>query len=90
MGSVISDGIECPRCNESKGVLEVYYKNYEVYFCCQTTECNFKYSYKWKRDRNNKLITKDGTDNFQFQNLIMVETVFEKGKRIIKEIKDYI
>lgn len=90
MGSAISGDVECVKCKELKGVLEVYYKNYEVFFCCQNKECGFSYSYRWKRDRNRQLITKDGTNNYKFNNLIMVETVFENGKRIVKEIKDYI
>jgi hypothetical protein len=48
----------------------------EEYFSCQNEECGFGYRYEWKRDEDHKLVTRDGTDNRNFDNLIMVETVW--------------
>ena len=87
MGSVITYDEECPKCKQDKGFSDYYYKNGEENFVCQNTECNFQYQYKWKRNNNHKLVTRDGTDNFEFDNLIMVETVVEKGNKTIKELK---
>ena len=35
-----------------------------------------------------KLITKDGTDNFSYANLIRTETTFENGTKVVKEYTD--
>jgi len=86
MGSVITENEECPKCKQEKGYSDYYYKNYEEYFVCQNEECKFEYSYEWKRDGDNKLVTRDGTDNYSFDNLTMVETVYENGEKKITEL----
>lgn len=88
MGSVISYDVECPKCKQEKGFNDFYYKNHEEYFSCQNSECGFGYSYKWKRNEKHKLVTKDGTENHSFDNLIMIETVYENGKETITELKE--
>jgi len=90
MGSIISYDLECPQCKEKKAFSDLYYKNHEEYFFCENEECGFGYSYVWKRDEDHKLVTQDGTENCKFDNLIMVETVFEDGKEKKTEIKKYI
>lgn len=87
MGSIIAYDEECPKCKQEKGFSDYYYRNGEEYFSCQNTECNFEYRYEWKRDDNRKLVTRDGTDNHEFDNLIMVETVFENGDKTITELE---
>jgi len=87
MGSVITYDAECPKCKQEKGVSDFYYKNHEEYFYCQNKECRFSYIYKWKRDKDNNLVTRDGSTNHKFNNLIMVETVYENGKETITELK---
>lgn len=67
MGSVI-DYIECPNC-EHEAYNDFYYKTGEEYVNCQN--CGYRYSATYKRDDNGELITKDGTDNHEFDNLIM-------------------
>jgi hypothetical protein len=86
MGSVISYDDECPKCKKEMGFNDFYYKNHEEYFYCQNEKCQFSYSYSWKRDEEHALVTQDGTDNYNFTNLIMVERVVENGKETIKEI----
>lgn len=67
MGSVI-DYIECPRCgNESYN--DYYYKTGEEYTNCNN--CGYHRSAELKRDNDGKFITKDGTLNYEFDNLIM-------------------
>ena len=87
MGSVMSYDVECPKCKQEKGFSDFYYKNHEEYFSCQNEECDFGYQYEWKRDEDHKLVTRDGTDNRNFDNLIMVETVWEDGKKTITELE---
>ena len=87
MGSVISYDVKCPKCKQEKGFHDFYYKNHEEYFSCQNEECGFEYKYEWKRDKDHKLVTRDGTDNRNFDNLIMVETVWEDGKKTITELE---
>lgn len=86
MGSVITYDIECPKCEQEKGYSDYYYKNHEEYFNCLNEECGFAFSYEWKRDKNNKLVTKDGSDNYNFDNLIMVETTYEDGIETVTEL----
>ena len=86
MGSVITYDVECPKCKQEKGYSDFYYKNHEEYFSCGNKKCGFAFTYLWKRDENRKLVTRDGSDNYQFDNLIMVETVYENGKETTKEL----
>jgi Zn ribbon nucleic-acid-binding protein len=67
MGSVI-DHIECPNCKQ-EAFSDFYYKSGEEYVNCQ--HCGYHYSATYKTDDNGEFITKDGTDNYTFDNLIM-------------------
>lgn len=67
MGSVISD-IECPNCGQD-AFSDFYYKSGEEYVNCQ--HCGYHYSATYKTDGNGEYVTKDGTDNYTFDNLIM-------------------
>ncbi len=39
-----------------------------------------------KTDKDNKLVTRDGTDNCKFDNLIMLETVVKDGVETVTEL----
>ena len=67
MGSVI-DHIECPNCGQDASS-DFYYKTGEEYVNCQ--HCGYHYSATYKRNDEGEFITKDGTDNYTFDNLIM-------------------
>jgi len=67
MGSVI-DYIECPNCGH-EAYSDFYYKTGEEYVNCQN--CGYHYSATYKCDDEGKYVTKDGTDNYSFDNLIM-------------------
>jgi DNA-directed RNA polymerase subunit RPC12/RpoP len=67
MGSVI-DYIECPNCGH-EAYSDFYYKTGEEYVNCQN--CGYHYSATYKTDGNGEYITKDGTENYEFNNLIM-------------------
>jgi len=67
MGSVI-DHIECPNCGH-EAFSDFYYKTGEEYVNCQN--CGYHYSAQYKRDDEGNYVTKDGTDNYEFENLIM-------------------
>ena len=69
MGSVI-DHIDCPNCGQ-EAFSDFYYKTGEEYINCQN--CGYHYSATYKRDKEGKFITKDGTENYEFENLIMEE-----------------
>ena len=68
MGSVI-DYIDCPNCGH-EAYCDFYYKTGEEYVNCQN--CGYHYSATYQRDKEGKYITKDGTDNTTFDNMIMV------------------
>ena len=67
MGSVI-DYIECPNC-EHEAYSDFYYKTGEEYVNCQN--CGYHYSATYKTDDEGEYITKDGTEDYSFENLIM-------------------
>jgi len=67
MGSVI-DYIECPHC-KTEAYSDFYYKTGEEYINCQN--CGYHYSATYKCDSEGKYVTKDGTNNYEFDNLIM-------------------
>lgn len=67
MGSVI-DYIECPNCGH-EAYNDFYYKTGEEYTNCQN--CGYHYSATYKTDGNGEYVTKDGTDDYSFDNLIM-------------------
>jgi len=67
MGSVI-DYIECPNCGH-EAYSDFYYKTGEEYVNCQN--CGYHYSATYKTDGNGEYVTKDGTDDYSFDNLIM-------------------
>jgi DNA-directed RNA polymerase subunit RPC12/RpoP len=67
MGSVI-DYIECPNCGH-EAYNDFYYKTGEEYVNCQN--CGYHYSATYKTDDEGNYVTKDGTDNYEFDNLIM-------------------
>ena len=69
MGSVI-DFIECPNCKQ-EAYSDFYYKTGEQYVSCSS--CGYNHSHYWKRNEEGKFETLDGTDNYHFDNLIMVE-----------------
>ena len=69
MGSVI-DYIECPHCG-TEAYSDFYYKTGEEYVNCQN--CGYHYSATYKRDDDGEFVTKDGTNNYTFDNLIMEE-----------------
>lgn len=67
MGSII-DYIACPNCG-TEAYNDFYYKTGEEYTRCNN--CGYSYSATYKRDDNGDFITKDGTDDYDFNNLIM-------------------
>ena len=67
MGSVI-DYIECPNCKQ-EACSDFYYKTGEEYVNC--TNCGYHYSASYKRNDEGQFMTKDGTDDFSFSNLIL-------------------
>ncbi len=87
MGSIITYDMECPECKQEKGFNDHYYKTGEEYFYCGNEDCGFSYRYEWKRDDDREFVTRDGTDNHQFTNLIMVETIRKDGVETITELK---
>jgi hypothetical protein len=69
MGSVI-EFIDCPNCGQ-EAYSDFYYKSGEQYVNC--SNCGYHHSQYWKRNVEGKFETLDGTDNYHFDNLIMVE-----------------
>jgi hypothetical protein len=69
MGSVL-DYIECPNC-QKEAYSDYYYKTGEEYTNCQN--CGYHYSATYKTDKEGKYVTKDGSENYTFDNLIMEE-----------------
>ena len=61
-------------------------KDDEEYFFCENDDCRFSYKYEWKRDEDSKLVTRDGTENYKFDNLIMLETLVKDGVETITEL----
>jgi Zn ribbon nucleic-acid-binding protein len=84
MGSVI-DYIECPNC-EHEAYSDFYYKTGEEYVNCQN--CGYHYSATFKTDDEGEYITKDGTDNYSLDNMIM-ETNEIKNPYSSYRIKQY-
>jgi Zn ribbon nucleic-acid-binding protein len=84
MGSVI-DYIECPNC-EHEAYSDFYYKTGEEYVNCQN--CGYHYSATFKCDEDGKYITKDGTENYALDNMI-VETNELKNPYGAYKIKYY-
>ena len=78
--------MKCPECKQETGFHDFYYKNDEEYFFCENGDCMFSYKYEWKRDEDNKLVTRDGTDSRKFDNLIMIETVYKDGVEAVTEL----
>jgi hypothetical protein len=67
MGSTI-ESITCQHCGNTETYYEFYYKTGEEYTNCN--KCGYYYSSMWKRDDNGLLMTKDGTDDLSWENLI--------------------
>jgi hypothetical protein len=67
MGSVV-DYIDCPHCGE-EAWSDFYYKTGEEYVRCN--HCGYYRDAALKRDDGGQLITKDGSDRIEFDNLIM-------------------
>ena len=67
MGSVI-DHIECPNC-EHEAYQDFYYKTGEEYVNCP--HCGYHYSAVFKTNGNGEYVTKDGTEDYSFDNLIL-------------------
>jgi len=66
MGSVHSE-MNCPRCGYDRCTEEYYYKIHEIFVFCP--ECGYLYEHKIKRDELGEIITKDGTENYKFENI---------------------
>ena len=73
MGSVI-DNTACPRCG-GDAFSEYYYNSGEEEITCM--HCGYQYEGRYKRDENRKLVTKDGTNDYKFENLIWTEKVVQ-------------
>jgi hypothetical protein len=73
MGSVI-DTIACNRCG-GEAYSEYYYNSGEEETSCM--HCGYQYSGRYQRDENRKLVTKDGTDDYRFENLIWTEKIVQ-------------
>lgn len=69
MGSVL-DTLECPIC-KGEAHSDYYYKTGEEYIFCPS--CGYRREHKWERDENGELITKDGTQNYNFDNLNWID-----------------
>ena len=69
MSSII-DNIECPNCG-TEAHSDFYYKTGEEYVSCNN--CGYYSSVTFRRDENGDFVTEDGTDNYDFDNLIMEE-----------------
>lgn len=69
MGSVLTD-IECPNCQQ-EAYSDFYYKTGEEYINCQ--HCGYHYSVTFKTDDKGKYITRDGSENYILDNLILEE-----------------
>jgi len=69
MGSVL-DTMECPRC-KGEATTDFYYKTGEEYVFCPS--CGYRRECTYLRDENGNLVTKDGTDNYEFKNLFWTE-----------------
>jgi len=67
MGSVI-DYSECPNCGQ-ECYNEFYYKTGEEYIFCNS--CGYNYSAEYKTNEYGGYLTKDGTDNYSFDNLTL-------------------
>lgn len=67
MGSVI-DYIDCPNCGH-EAHSDFYYKTGEEYVMCNN--CGYRRSAQLRRDADGELVTKDGTDRYDFDNVIM-------------------
>lgn len=85
MGSVIDQTTKCPKCKQEKGYLDFYYKSGEFWFQCMNKECEYGHSIFIKRDKENKPVTIDGTDNYEWGNLTVVEKEYVDGKKTEKE-----
>ena len=77
--------IECPHC-KSEAYSDYYYKTGEEYINCQN--CGYHYSATYKRDDDGEFVTKDGTNNYTFDNLI-TETKELKNPYGAYRIKHY-
>jgi len=73
MGSVI-DYIECPNCGH-EAHSDFYYKTGEEYVMCNN--CGYRRSAELKRDEDGELVTIDGTERYDFDNLTMEYTELE-------------
>jgi DNA-directed RNA polymerase subunit RPC12/RpoP len=73
MGSVI-DYIECPNCGH-EAHSDFYYKTGEEYVMCNN--CGYRRTAELKRDEDGELVTIDGTERYDFDNLTMVYNELE-------------
>lgn len=69
MGSVL-DYIECPNCKQ-EAYSDFYYKTGEEYVNCQN--CGYHYSATFKKDNEGKFVTRDGSENYILDNLVLEE-----------------
>ena len=84
MGSVL-DYIDCPHCGQ-EAYGDFYYKTGEEYINCQ--HCGYHYSYTFKCNDEGKYITKDGTEDYSLDNMI-IETNELKNPYGAYKIKYY-
>jgi hypothetical protein len=85
MGSVIDQETECPKCKQHKGYLDFYYKSGEFWFQCFNKQCNYGHSVFIKRDNEGNPLTIDETDNYKFDNLMVIEEEYIDGEKTVKE-----
>lgn len=67
MGSVI-DYFDCPNCG-NEAFSDFYYKTGEEYVNCN--HCGYRRTAKLKRNEEGEFVTKDGTNRYELDNLIM-------------------
>jgi len=64
---IVTDSIECPNCKRN-AMVDYYYKTGEEYVNCN--HCGYFFSHAYKRDDEGEFVTKDGTNNYSFDNLV--------------------
>lgn len=60
----------CPRCRNERCLFDFNCRTLEESWFCE--DCGYFCSFNWQRNEDNRLISKDGTDNFEYANLVGV------------------
>ena len=68
--------IECPRCGSEECFEDYYYKTGEEYVSCP--DCGYHRSFFIKRDEEGKMMKKDESKDFAFDNVVTEETLLEE------------